>query len=78
MKGRRTGGAEADGTADRAAALALLRGSGLTPTEAEVAALMAGYRSARRLAATLHAMRAARHEEPALTFDPRTVDGRFG
>ncbi|HEY3717881.1 MAG TPA: hypothetical protein VGL39_25420 [Jatrophihabitantaceae bacterium] len=58
---------------DKEIVLALLQMSGLSPTEAEVDAMVAGYPASRQMVAALYTMPGVRYEEPAVTFDPRVV-----
>ena len=58
---------------DRVTVLALLQMNGLSPTEEEVEAMVAGYPMARAMVASLYAMPGVRYEEPAVTFDPRVT-----
>ncbi len=58
---------------DRTAVLTLLQMNGLTPTEKEIDAMVAGYPAARAMVASLYTMPGVRYEEPAVTFDPRVT-----
>ncbi|HZE47963.1 MAG TPA: hypothetical protein VE074_00300 [Jatrophihabitantaceae bacterium] len=58
---------------DKEIVLALLQMSGLSPTEAEVEAMVASYPASRQMVAALYSMPGVRYEEPAVTFDPRVV-----
>ena len=58
---------------DRTTVLALLAMHGLSPTQREVDALVAGYPASRAMVALLYAMPGVRYEEPATTFDPRAA-----
>jgi len=58
---------------DRATTLALLQMNGLSPTEKEIDAMVAGYSAARAMVASLYSMPGIRYEEPAVTFDPRVI-----
>jgi hypothetical protein len=56
---------------DRTVVLSLLKMSGITPTEPEVDALVAGLPANRAMADLLYTMPGVRYEDPATTFDPR-------
>lgn len=58
---------------DKEIVVALLQMSGLSPTEAEVEAMVASYPTSRQMVAALYSMPGVRYEEPAVTFDPRVV-----
>jgi len=49
---------------------ALVAAAGLSPSEAEMAALIAGYPELRSRMDTMHALTEARYESPSLVFDP--------
>jgi hypothetical protein len=51
--------------------LALLKMSGITPSEAEIEAMTASYPMSRQMVAALYTVPGVRYEEPAITFDPR-------
>ena len=56
---------------DRTLVLAALQQYGLSPSPAEVDALVATYPLVRAEMARLYAVDEARYEDPALTYDPR-------
>jgi hypothetical protein len=58
-------------TDDRTTVLALLKMSGITPSEAEIDAMTASYPMNRQMVAALYTVPGVRYEEPAITFDPR-------
>jgi hypothetical protein len=58
-------------TDDRTTVLALLKMSGITPSEAEIDAMTASYPMSRQMVAALYTVPRVRYEEPAITFDPR-------
>jgi hypothetical protein len=49
---------------------ALIAAAGLTPSEAELAALIAGYPELRARMDGMYALAETRYESPALVFDP--------
>jgi|GEM_PF-4423864 len=57
---------------------AALAAAGVTPSEAEIEGLVAGYDRVRSLADLLHAVPAARYESPGLHFDPTPVFADWG
>jgi hypothetical protein len=50
---------------------ALLQQAGVTPSDDEVAAMVAGYPTTRAMVESLHTMLGVRYEEPAVIFDAR-------
>ena len=58
---------------DRTTVLALLAMNGLSPSEKEIDAMVAGYPAARAMVASMYTMPGVRYEEPAVTFDPRVT-----
>jgi hypothetical protein len=58
---------------DRTTVLALLRMTGLTPTDKEIDRMVEGYPMTRAMVDSLYAIPGVRYEEPAVTFDPRVI-----
>lgn len=69
--------AEAAQAADAAVRTALAT-AGITPTEEEIEALVAGFPRFRAMADLLHAVPAARYESPGLHFNPTPVFAEWG
>jgi hypothetical protein len=59
---------------DRAVVSALLKASGLCPTERETERMVAAYPTTRAMVDLLYAIPGVRYEEPAVSFDPRLVE----
>lgn len=55
-----------------------LRAAGITPSEEEIEALVAGYGRVRGMVDLLHAVPAARYESPGLHFNPTPVFAEWG
>jgi hypothetical protein len=56
---------------DETTVRALLQLAGVTPSEEEVATMVAAYPATRAMVESLHAMLGVRYEEPAVIFDAR-------
>jgi hypothetical protein len=56
---------------DETTVRALLQMAGVSPSEDEVAALVAGYDGTRAMVSALYTMPGVRYEEPAVIFDAR-------
>jgi hypothetical protein len=56
---------------DETTVRALLQLAGVSPSEEEVADMVAAYPSTRAIVESLHAMPGVRYEEPAVLFDAR-------
>jgi hypothetical protein len=65
------GDAPAPGPDGEAIVRALLHHAGLSPQEAEIAAIAAGYQQIRRMTGSLYEVPGASDEVPATTFDAR-------
>jgi hypothetical protein len=57
----------------RAAVLALLQMSGLSPSPGEIDRLVAAYPAVRSMASSLYVVPDVRYEDAAFSFDPRVV-----